>query len=254
VGGEGEQSVTVEPEKYEEKKRDKKKMMKGNRNRVMGKLNVRATVRNPTGGRYRMKSIKLQNSSRVVVVDDDRYEELSRDRWRETKAGRGKTTYAWRNERQPDGTTLKVLMHRQILGLGPGSPLQVDHVDGRGLVNLVENLRVATRSQNQANKALSRHSTSGFKGVSCHKASRRWIANASHQGKSVYLGLYDTAVEAAVAYNLAAERLYGAFARPNVIPVEQTPNPETVKSIRRKVISKISWLLREPPPSNSNAA
>src|ERR1700733_7413485 len=97
-----------------------------------------------------MKTISLTNSNKVVLVDDHNYPYLSDFSWSEMKSAR--TSYAFRTSRQPDGTDVAISMHRLIMGLPPGDDRQVDHIDGEGLNNLEVNLRIATPSQNQANR------------------------------------------------------------------------------------------------------
>ena len=72
-------------------------------------------------------------------------------------------------------------MHRVILDAQPG--LYVDHRDGNGLNNRRENLRIATKSQNQCNQRMRSNNTSGFKGVS--KNHGRWQARIELGGKRV---------------------------------------------------------------------
>lgn len=57
------------------------------------------------------------------------------------------------------------------------------------------------------------HSASGFKGV--HRHGRGWKAQIKLAGKITYLGTFDTPEEAARAYDIAADRMHGAFAAKN---------------------------------------
>ena len=91
-----------------------------------------------------------------------------------------------------------------------GKPI-IDHRDGDGTNNRLNNLRPATRSQNGANSRRPRHNTSGHKGVSPHR--RKWLATIRTNGKKIHLGLFDTPQEAHEAYLKAARKLFGKFAR-----------------------------------------
>ena len=77
----------------------------------------------------------------------------------------------------------------------------VDHVNGDKTDNRFENLREATKSQNGMNTNIRCTNTSGFKGVSYHKASGKWVAQAKLNYKHYYLGIYPTAEEASAVYN-----------------------------------------------------
>lgn len=95
---------------------------------------------------------------------------------------------------------------------GEWPALHVDHKNQNRDSNWIDNLREATRSQNMANQGLTKRNTSGFKGVSFHKASGKWIANIKANGKAIYLGLFVTAQEASAAYRTAALEFFGEFA------------------------------------------
>ncbi len=93
----------------------------------------------------------------------------------------------------------------------------VDHINCSRADNRRENLRLATNAQNQFNRDLPRHNTTGFKGVyrSGPRSKRPWQAAITFNYKKIHLGSFDTAEEAAVAYDNAAGQLAGEFARGN---------------------------------------
>ena len=102
-------------------------------------------------------------------------------------------------------------MHREILS-APDSA-EVDHKDGNGLDNRKQNLRLASRVQNQCNKRRYSSNTCGFKGVHFHKQNRKWRARIEFNKKRISLGLFSSREEAGAAYIEAAKRLHGEFAR-----------------------------------------
>ena len=77
---------------------------------------------------------------------------------------------------------------------------QIDHIDINPLDNRIENLRVATCSQNTRNQKKLNNCSSKFKGVSWHKGSSKWEAKISIDGKSKHLGYFTNEEEAAEAY------------------------------------------------------
>lgn len=89
----------------------------------------------------------------------------------------------------------------------------VDHENNDSLDNRPGNLRPATAQMNCANARLSRANRTGFKGVSVHECGK-FVANITVNRHMKYLGLYDTAEEAAAVYAAAAEKYFGEFAKP----------------------------------------
>lgn len=90
---------------------------------------------------------------------------------------------------------------------------EVDHRNGCKVDNRLVNLRAATKSENQRNKGVYSNNTSGFKGVFAHKKSGRWIAQIVVDGVSKNLGYFDTREAASEAYQDAALKWHGDFAR-----------------------------------------
>ncbi|MFA6118161.1 MAG: HNH endonuclease [Sphingomonas sp.] len=93
--------------------------------------------------------------------------------------------------------------------------VHIDHINGNGLDNRRSNLRGATQRQNLQNAGRRVDNTSGFKGVYYSQASKKWAAQIRYEGKQKYLGLFHDARDAAKAYNAAALKYFGAFARLN---------------------------------------
>lgn len=90
----------------------------------------------------------------------------------------------------------------------------VDHIDGDPTNNRRGNLRIVSKTENAANAA-SRGGASQYRGVSPTR-NGRWQAQISREGVRMHLGTYDTEEAAAAAYDEAAIRLHGEFARPNL--------------------------------------
>ena len=107
--------------------------------------------------------------------------------------------------------------HRVIWAMETGvwPENDIDHINRNRSDNRFSNLRSATRSENSKNVCSLPGSTSAYIGVSWHRASKRWIAQVSVNGKSVHLGCFNCEIEAAKAYDAAARFHYGEFANPN---------------------------------------
>ena len=91
----------------------------------------------------------------------------------------------------------------------------VDHKNNDPNDNRIENLRLADRAQNSANRRSKKGGSSRYLGVCYAKKSNKW--QAAIGTPRTYLGQYKTEKEAALVYNEAAERLYGEFARLNEV-------------------------------------
>lgn len=87
-----------------------------------------------------------------------------------------------------------------------------DHIDVDGTNNRLQNLRMATDSQNKCNTPKYRNNTSGFKGVTRNKRDNKWRAQIKHLNKTLNLGSYDTIGMAALVRAKASIRYHGKFA------------------------------------------
>lgn len=87
----------------------------------------------------------------------------------------------------------------------------VDHIDGDGLNNKWSNLREATNSQNQANQGVKPTNLLGVKGV--QRNGSGYGVRLGFRGKTICLGTYPTIEEASAAYQEAAKRYFGEFAK-----------------------------------------
>lgn len=139
----------------------------------------------------------------VAIVDAADAEWLSCYRWRALQVTR--TWYAVRNERKR-----LIYMHREIMH--PPAGLIVDHINRNGLDNRRCNLRLVTRSQNNMHAAKREGCSSSYKGVDWQAGSRKWRARIKAHGRHIYLGMYETEIEAALAYDAAAIIYHGRFA------------------------------------------
>lgn len=142
-----------------------------------------------------MRAIAL-TTMLYALVDDEDYEDISALSWYYHHTG-----YAVRKYRRIDGTQGMELMHRRILGLEEGNPLEGDHKNRITLDNRRSNLRAVTSSVNNENRSLGRKSSQAI-GVSRQR--NKWRAYIKIDGKQKHLGLFETQQEAKVAYEAAA--------------------------------------------------
>ena len=78
--------------------------------------------------------------------------------------------------------------------------VDVDHINGNRSDNRIENLRLATRAENQQNVGMRSHNTSGYIGVTWYKKLNKWRAQIKAHGKKLHIGLFDCPAEAHKAY------------------------------------------------------
>jgi hypothetical protein len=156
-----------------------------------------------------MKEITL-TQGKVAMVDGGDFEYLNQFKWYARK--NGCCYYALRHLYGKYGKP--ITMHFEIMGQPPKGMLQ-DHKDGNGLNNQKGNLRFCTVAQNQWNSAKQKDNQSGYKGVHLAKGRRKWTAQIMVNGEKKYLGRFHTPQEAAIAFNEAALKYHGEFARLN---------------------------------------
>lgn len=151
------------------------------------------------GGRHKDSQIRG-----YALVDDEDFEWLNQWKWHISNE------YATRQEKRKN-----ILLHRIILNTPQG--MYTDHINGNGLDNRRNNLRVCTRSENQMNRKLQKNNTSGYKGISWNKRKERWAVRIYLNSEGFFLGYFNNKIKAATAYNQKAKELFGEFARLNNI-------------------------------------
>ncbi|HDZ13321.1 hypothetical protein LCGC14_1284510 [marine sediment metagenome] len=157
-----------------------------------------------------MKRIPL-TQGQFALVDDEDYEELSKHKWCLRQKGDG-LFYAGRNNWH-DKKSHSITIHQQLMNLPENH--EIDHRDGNGLDNRRSNLRVCTHRQNLQNQKRQKNNKCGFKGVHWNNSSKKWRAKIFVNGKNIHLGVFFCLIQAAKAYNKAAVRYFGEFARVN---------------------------------------
>jgi hypothetical protein len=188
-----------------------------------------------------MKKIQL-TQNKVAIVDDEDYVELNKYNWYTNKSIN--TCYARRKVKKELNKTT-ILMHRQIMN--PPDNMLIDHINGNGLDNRKENLRICTRSQNNFNIIIPKHNTSGIKGVSFDKSKNKYIANIRVNNTTRHLGAFANKLEAKDAYTKAAKKYHKEFYSDGIRKVNKELQKEInsvellVKSRSKSGIKGVTW-------------
>ena len=163
-----------------------------------------------------MRTIPLlgrKADGRAALVDDPDFDLVMQHSW-----------YCWeriRNNRvhgpqaiapiMIDGQRTTIKMHRLIVSQY-ASWARIDHENHNGLDNQRRNLRDGSAGKNERNRIVEGRGSSRYKGVYWHKASGKWQAYITCDGKRQHLGLHLTEEDAARAYDETALMLFGEYA------------------------------------------
>jgi hypothetical protein len=169
-----------------------------------GSPNGQATTeRDENRGMVSLMNLELNNGI-VAIIDDEDGLKISAYTWKAYWFKRSACYYITSH----DGRKT-IYLHRVIMSAQKGQV--VDHRNRNTLDNRRDNLRL-TIQQNNSFNTIGKGSNTGFKGVSYSKERRKFFASIMHNRKTIALGRFLTAEEAARAYDTAAIRLFGEFA------------------------------------------
>lgn len=150
-----------------------------------------------------MKEVPL-TQGKTALVPDECYNELSQFKWYAHQER--KRCYAIRQ----NNSCRHIRLHRVVFEMLNGpipKGMEIDHIDGNGLNNCIENLRICTHQQNQCNQHLDRSGRkTKFRGVRIY--GNRYGAII----KQTWIGMFDSEEEAAKAYDTKAKEYFGEFA------------------------------------------
>ena len=156
-----------------------------------------------------IRIIGLLGTNRTALMDDADYQDLCGYRYYyDPGPGTGYVAAVPPAKRLIDGERLHTLL------IGSHKGLHVDHIDGNGLNNTRDNLRIVGYQSNQVNrKRLNRNNSSGIRGVCftkrrAHLASP-WKASIMVERKSINLGYFASREEAAAVRRHAELKYFG---------------------------------------------
>jgi hypothetical protein len=168
--------------------------------------------------------MKLETKNGYIFqIDQEDYDKIRNYPWYGYKS-----TYRLKNGEKKQCTKYivahisaneRVNLHKLIMNTPV--EIRIDHKNGDGLDNRKSNLRICTQSQNQMNKLKNCNNKSGYKGVSWDKTRNKWRSFIMLAGKNKCLGRFNSPEQAALAYNRAATKHFGEFAKLN--KVESSP-------------------------------
>lgn len=169
-----------------------------------------------------------------VIIDREDLVLIKKYTWRITK---GRTTFyviAY-NKKNVFGSSKTIKIGHVILG--HPSKIVIDHANCNGLDNRKRNLRVATYTQNGANRRKLKLKSSKFKGVTWKKSEQFWVCRLRIHGKIIYGGGFNSEVHAAKKYNDLAIQYFGRFARLNVFSKKERTELK-MPSLKKKSLFK----------------
>lgn len=172
------------------------------------KRNISTKFQRKSPNRYREKDNKVYiqlTKNKEAIIDKEDYDLIKNYHWHAVKSGN--VYYASTRDSKNNNCNLR--MHQLIM-----NHKNIDHINGDGLNNCRENLRIASQQENSFNQRPRKDSKTGFKGV--HKTQNNtWIARIRLNGRTYYSKRFKTPEEAAKAYDELATKYFGEYAKLN---------------------------------------
>jgi hypothetical protein len=175
-----------------------------------------------------MKQIPLGNG-RFAMVDEEDYEYANQHRWFAEQHKH--TTYAMSTLGEGQRTGLHTYL------MEPSDDMEVDHKDRNGLNCTTVNMRLCTRRQNMFNR-VRRNDTTGYRGVTETPSQGFKVQIRDAHGVRRYVGIFNSAQEAARAYDTAAVEYHGEFATLNF--PEEHPDGNDPETYSRRTALRIA--------------
>jgi AP2-like factor, euAP2 lineage len=158
-----------------------------------------------------MREIELTRGQKAII-DDDIFETYGHIKW---YAAEHKGRFYARNSSLGKNGKRGIYLHNFVMGNPINKTWQVKFKNGNTLDCRKENLMFIRHSDNTQQNSKTqklRMKTTSFLGVSHYNY---YVAKITYEGKTMKLGRYETAEEAAKAYNQMALKLFGETAKLN---------------------------------------
>lgn len=164
---------------------------------------------------------EVQIKEFLVLVDDEDVALVKGQNWYVNRPMlRNTGMHYFYSDKTTKGVKVTTYLHRLIMGCTKGDGWDVDHIDHNGLHLYKENLRKCLHSGNMKNMNAQRINTSGYKGVKWSNAAQKWQANITSDNVVYYLGIYESKIDAARAYDKACIFLHKEYGCTN-FPLEE---------------------------------
>ena len=171
-------------------------------------FNAKVTV---ASGALCNEVVEIKVSGKVITIDFEDLELVSNYYLKIPKG----SNYVIAREPMKNGKRKSIALSRLLLNITDKN-LLVDHKDRNTFNYCKSNLRVCTRSQNQANRVFGKH-TSKYKGVSFNTQLQKWKVTLKLNRQNIHGGYFCNEDEAGMKYNELALKYFGEFAVLNEI-------------------------------------
>lgn len=164
-----------------------------------------------------MKYLLPKNSAFAVMIDDEISDLISKYSWWVNHNGYLECDRKTKLYKQYGTRRLHRIVYMYFKGKNISSTIEVDHINRNLEDNRIENLREVARVDNTRNTCNHADSFVKYKGVHWDKYRKKFIARITVNSKRYYLGAYDRAWHAALAYNEAVIKYFDDKAYLNVL-------------------------------------
>ena len=151
----------------------------------------------------------LPRYNKTVLVDKDDYSECKEYTWGTDGHGYIQASLGI------EYNCKMIYLHRLVAKTPKDS--YTDHVNGNKLDNRKCNLRICTCAENGRNSRIKTNRSSKFKGVHLDKKWNKWVVRIRTDTGRIVVGSFYDEIEAAKAYDLAAIKYHGSFAKTNTM-------------------------------------